>query len=117
LLPRAQRLRAARDFKRVYKSGRSIVRPALVLYVYLNRGREKRIGFSISKKIGGAVERNRIKRKLREASRSIIDQLKPGFDAVIVCRSRSKAASFEELRQILVELFTKADLCVECVSD
>ena len=84
--------------------------PALVLYVFVDRSSAKRVGFSISKKMGGAVERNRIKRKLREACRTLIADLKPGFDAIFVCRSRARTASFEDLRQIASELFARSGL-------
>src|SRR5258707_1487670 len=94
MLPTSQRLRSNRDFKRTYARGRSFVSPLVVLYVLPVKSDEKLIGFSISKKLGGAVVRNRIKRRLREMCRACMEELKPGFNAIIVGRSRLKTADY-----------------------
>jgi ribonuclease P protein component len=70
----------------------------------------RRIGFSVSKKLGGSVRRNRIKRRLREACRACSPVLKSGFDAVFVARSRIAGASFDEIVRTVNELFRKAGL-------
>ena len=113
MLAKPNRLRARRDFKTVYSRGRSVVHPMLVLYHRPSRQKECRIGFSISKKLGGAVERNRIKRRLREAVRENLVKLRPKRDVVFVGRSRLKDADYEAICAVVRELLKRADLVVE----
>jgi ribonuclease P protein component len=109
LLPSEERLRRDRDFKRVYAAKRSVVHPLMVLYTRPSR-EGRRIGFSVSKKLGDAVRRNRIKRRLREACRAHRPVLKSGFDAIIVARSRLATAPYEEIARTVIELFRRAGL-------
>jgi ribonuclease P protein component len=116
VLPAANRLRSKRDFKLAYNRGRSYVHPMLVLYVRPTREGACRIGFSISKKLGGAVERNRIKRRLREVMRGHLGQLaklRPARDVVLVGRSRLKDASFESIESAVSDVLGRAKLLVE----
>jgi ribonuclease P protein component len=110
MLKKQYRLRSRRDFKQVYSRGRSHVHPALVLYVRPRREGPARFGFSVSKKVGKAVVRNRVKRRLREAARAILPELSRTADAVVVARTRVKDASAAEVREILCELLRKANL-------
>ncbi len=113
MLPKAYRLRNTRDFNRVYKRGRSYVHPLLVLYVLPTAQPGCRIGFSISKKLGGAVDRNRIKRHLREICRARIPELRSGVDAVFVARTRLKEARLETVSSVVGELFRRAKITGE----
>lgn len=128
MLPKENRLRLSRDFKKVYNRGRSYVHPSMVLYVLRTNGTDLRIGFSVSKKLGVAVVRNRIKRRLREASRSIIAELDGGADIVVVGRSGIKTAELDEMLSVMRELSARAKLdrkrvvpqsgpCADSVSD
>lgn len=112
MLPPAHRLRAGRDIRRVYARGRSYPHPTLVLYVLRTEGQQLRVGFSVSKKRGGAVRRNTIKRRLREVARRLLPQLAPGFDAVVVARSQATDAPVSALQSALADAFGRAGVMV-----
>jgi ribonuclease P protein component len=85
--PRRGRLSRSADFDRVFRSGRSHAGRDLVLYVFPRGGDEPpRLGLSVSRKVGGAVERNKVKRLLREAFAIESDRLPAGTDAVVIAR-------------------------------
>jgi len=69
-----------------------------------------RFGISVSKKVGNAVLRNRVRRRLREVLRAALPDLRVGFDAVLVARAAASSAEFEVLSQAVLELFRRARL-------
>ena len=107
---RMKRLKKSWEYKRVYRRGQALVSRKIVLYSYPNRTGESRIGFSISKKVGKSVQRNRIKRIYGEAFRQIYDQIKPGYDFVIVARKAAVDVSFAQAREELLNLCRKRKL-------
>ena len=84
------------DFKRLYYRGKSAVRKRLVLYYRKNTLSINRLGLTVSPKIGCAVERNRVRRLLKENYR-LLQGLSQGYDIVLVARSSIKSASFDEI--------------------
>jgi ribonuclease P protein component len=85
-----RRLSRSGEFDRVYREGSSHATRYLVLYTFPRKDEERediRLGVSVSRKVGGAVERNKVKRTLREAFWTLADHLPPRHDFVIVARA------------------------------
>jgi ribonuclease P protein component len=113
--PARGRLSRSAEFERVYRQGRSIANRHLVLYVFPNPAAERpRLGLSVSRKVGGAVERNRVKRLLREAFTHAERDLLPGHDMVVVARPAAGELAEREglagMDAALSELIAKAGL-------
>lgn len=113
--PGRGRLSRSAEFERVYRQGRSVANRHLVLYTFPNGSTQRpRLGLSVSRKVGGAVQRNKVKRLLREAFGHAEGNLKPDQDVVVVARPPAgELAEREGLAGIdgaLQELIAKAGL-------
>jgi ribonuclease P protein component len=111
------RLSRSAEFERVYRQGRSVANRHLVLYTFPNASTQRpRLGLSVSRKVGGAVERNKVKRLLREAFSHAENELLSGQDVVVVARpAAGELAEREGLAGVdasLAELIAKAGLHV-----
>jgi ribonuclease P protein component len=109
------RLSRSAEFERVYRQGRSIANRHLVLYTFPNPSSTRpRLGLSVSRKVGGAVQRNRVKRLLREAFAHAEGELAPGQDVVVVARPPAGELAEREglagMDASLAELIAKAGL-------
>jgi ribonuclease P protein component len=109
------RLTRSADFERVYRQGRSHGNRYLVLYAFPTGGGDPpRLGVSVSRKVGGAVERNRVKRLLREAFSAREGSLGPGQDLVVVARPDARELAERDglagVESALAELMEKAGL-------
>jgi ribonuclease P protein component len=105
---RAHRLRRPADFQRVRAMRRSWGHPLLVLYVAPNDGQATRLGISAGKRVGKAVVRNQVKRRVREAVRHRYADLPPGYDLVFIARAPAATAAWTELRDAADELLRRA---------
>ena len=116
--PKRGRLSRSADFERVYRQGRSVANRWLVLYAFPNAdadadgGAGPRLGLSVSRKVGGAVDRNRVKRLLREAFRAEAGRVPADRDIVVVARPEARELAEREglagVRRALDELIGRA---------
>ena len=96
-------------FRRLY-STTGHANSCLVLYARKNRSATNRVGVTVSKKLGGAVVRNRVRRRLREVYRLNETRFAPGWDIVVVARSRSITADFGKLTDSYLALAKEAGI-------
>ena len=112
--PAIERLKRRSDFLRIAASHCKLVTPGLILQAMIRKGdssgasMEKnmliRIGYTASKKVGGAVERNRARRRLRAVVAKIIpDHAKPGYDFILIARKGTLTRPFSKLLEDLVK--------------
>ena len=97
-----QSLKGNYAFRRLYTKGKSSVQPAVVLYCRKNGSGRNRLGLTTGTKVGKAVIRNRVRRRLREIYRLHEGEFRQGWDLVVVARSCAAEAAYGELeRQLL----------------
>ena len=99
-------------FRRLYHTN-GFADGLLVLYARKNRTGENRVGITVSKKLGKAHIRNRTRRRIREVYRLNEEKFQPGWDIVVVARTRAVDAPFEKLTKSYLALAKKLNLLVE----
>ena len=102
------RLTASRSFDYLYRHGAVYKNAFLVLYVAKSKFPLPKVGFSVGKKVGGSVQRNRTKRRLREAFRSELERVAKGYNYVVVARSGSAERTYDELKDAVISLLRQA---------
>ena len=109
-------LKENRVFRRLYAKGKSAVAPTMVLYCRRNGRRQSRLGLTTGTKLGHAVVRNKVRRRLREIyclhERQIArgDRFAPGYDIVVVARVRAVHSSYAVLERDFLRLAKKLQL-------
>lgn len=106
-------LKKNHEFRRLYAKGKSSVTPYLVVYARKSRRQANRIGFTVSVKLGGAVTRNRIRRRLRELYRLHETEFRTGTELVVVARSRAAEAEWRQLERAFLSACRKLELLRE----
>jgi ribonuclease P protein component len=104
------RLRRNSDFQRVRRNGKSYASPLMVLAFLRNELDYSRFGFVVNKHLGKAVQRNKIKRRMREAARLRSHKVKPGYDLVFIARQPARQATFAEISEALHKLLQSGNL-------
>jgi len=112
MLPKRTRLTRASDFYRVRSEGQSWAGRLLVFCKMANGMTRSRFGFSISRHVGNAVVRNRIKRRLSEIVRLQYDLIESGWDIVVIGRKSVAFASFSDTEEAVSNLLHRAGLYV-----
>jgi len=105
---REERLTKRKDFETVYKKGRSWANNLLVLRALPNEVGASRYGFAVGKRLGGAVVRNRVKRRLREGAR--LTPVRDGWDIVLIARQHAVDTDYHTLKRAMEELLARAQL-------
>ena len=110
-------LKENRVFRRLYAKGKSAVAPTMVLYCRRNGRTESRLGLTTGTKLGHAVVRNRVRRRLREIYRLHEDELLPGYDIVVVARVRAVHSRYADLERDFLRLAKKLQLISQTKGD
>ena len=109
-MQRKFRLTRSTDFKRVRRTGKSYAHPFVVLVVQASETPRVRVGVTAGRSVGGAVQRNRAKRLLREAMRPLLPSLPPGWDLVLIARPALLSSTLQEIRHTLANLLRRAQI-------
>ncbi len=115
-MKRRYRLRDNRRFQEVRRRGRCYRDRLAVLCVLPNNLPHSRFGFSVSRRIGNAVVRNRVKRRMREAVRLRMHEIAPGHDLVFIARTPIRDADFHEIDVACARLLRRASLLLQAPS-
>ncbi len=105
--PRSRRLRRRRDFLRLQAEGRKFVGRWLVFLYAKGEGGPCRLGITVSRRVGGAVVRNRVKRLIREVFRQNQDLVQGVTDLVVIGRQSARRAGFSEIAEDFFRLAAK----------
>ena len=93
-----------RDFRFLYRKGKNAVTPVLAMYARKNKNTENRIGITVSTKVGKAVVRNRVRRRIREAYRRNELRFATGVDIIVVARVRASEVAYSDIEKNLLKL-------------
>ncbi|MCL2842437.1 MAG: ribonuclease P protein component [Oscillospiraceae bacterium] len=98
------------EFRRVYNNGKSVATGLIAVYCRKNRRGMSRLGITVGTKVGKAVVRNKVRRRLREIYRHCESSIRRGQDIVIVARVKSRYAAYSELERDFCRMMDKLGL-------
>ena len=104
------RIRKNMEFKNVYKTGRNYWNRNLVLYVKKNGLNETRVGYTITKKIGNAVTRNKMRRRMKEIYRLNFHNIKEGYDLIFIAKRSIVDIPYKELEGSMIHIMSISKL-------
>ncbi len=103
-------LQKDRDFRKVYRHRNSMANRLLIIYIRENQEEYNRVGFTVSKKVGKATVRNRVKRRMKESYRLRHHHVKLGYDVVFIARDTAADSSLAEIDSAMMHLLRKKKL-------
>jgi len=115
LLRQEFRLKSKARINEVYKRGKSLATAHIVMYYYLvgNDNKHTKVCFSVSKKIGKAVERNKIKRRMRECIKKFMPCLDKRYNLIFIARANIKGISYLDVEKNIMKLLKKAGILLD----
>lgn len=111
MLRKKYRLKNRSSFQYIYRRGKSTSSTSVVLQ-YI-QAKNLKIGFSVSKKIGNSVVRNKVKRRMRESAQLLIPRIKKGYNCIFVAKPQIASVGFTDILSDMTNVLTKADLLTE----
>lgn len=110
-MKKAYRVKREKDFQAAFQNGKSFANRQLVLYVYPKPEQVHfRVGFSVGKKMGNAVYRNKIKRLLRHAVHELAPMIQPEYDYLLIARQDLHGKSFEQIKHSMIHVMKIASV-------
>ena len=109
-MKRSDSLKRKKEFRYTYRAGKSHASKLCALVAAKNRTASVKIGFSVSKKIGNSVMRNRVKRRMREAVTPLIPSMRPGYNYIFIAREAIVNAPFADIGAAMQQLIRRAEL-------
>ncbi len=104
-MDKKNRLRKNMEFRKVYKVRKNFWNRNLILYIRKNGTEETRIGVTITRKVGNAVVRNKLKRRIKELNNAYIADLKSGYDIVVIPKKNAVDLPFKDLKSALKHIY------------
>ncbi len=111
-MKRRFRLTRSTDFERVRRTGKSYAHPLVVLVASPNAEEKIRVGVVAGLKVGGAVQRNRARRRMRAVIHDLLPSLQPGWDLIFIARQPISEARFEDIQAAIARLLRRAGILV-----